>query len=882
MVRKSFNGRWAARLLAYKNVVFLLFVSSTVGVRATAADVDFTHDVQPILVAKCQKCHGTDKQKGGLRFDTRDGLLAKGDSGAVSVVPGQPGKSELLRRVSAKDALERMPPNGAPLTVAEIETLRRWIDTGATGPKAGGLPSNVAKTELVVTDEDRRHWSYKPLTKVEPPAIKDGAWGRAPIDRFVFAGLRAKKLSPTPPAAARVLIRRVTFDLTGLPPTPDEVEAFVNAKDPDAAYEALVDRLLASPHYGERWGRHWLDVARYADSGGYEGDHDRPTVYHYRDFVIRALNEDMPFDEFVRRQLAGDEIAPDDPLAIAATGFLAAGPGEVYPERLLEEERLRLRYNELDDMVSTTGAALLGLTVGCARCHDHKFDPIPTRDYYRLLAGLHSGDRAEVPLGTRAGIEQAARARAEWDKKRKPVEDDLKKWLAEQRTSLEPRLRAAKIDRLPITDAEKTLLREKPNAPEVKALAKKHERTITVTDDEVRKTADGAVRRRGDELAQRLENLKKEEPKAVPTALAFKDLGPKPVKSWLFRRGDFHDRTIPVEVGFLSVLTRGKQPTDFWQEAKASGDRTDTTYQRRAIADWVADADRGAGPLLARVIVNRIWQHHFGEGLVRTPNDFGVRGDRPTHPELLEWLANDLVTHGWKLKRVHRMILLSTVYRQASTFDPEKAKLDPDNRFLWRMRPQRLEAEVLRDSLLAVGGTLNPEMYGPAFKAPIPTDAMVARNVKNPYPTDIPDTAAVRRRSVYMFHKRVVPYPLLQAFDAPDAQQCSGQRANTTVVPQALALLNDPFVRARAAEFAARLVKESGEDPTKCVERAYRLAFSRTPTPVEQTAGIEFLKAQERDRSSRQPKAAPTEIRRLALTDYCQVLFGLNEFLYVD
>jgi mono/diheme cytochrome c family protein len=864
----------------------LLVVTSVLGIAVigpvtSAGAADAVAEARSILTANCQKCHGPTKQKGGLRFDSREGLLAKGDSGSPAITPGKAASSEVIRRVTAKDAAERMPSEGAALTAAQIDTLRKWIDAGATWSKNGTSLSGPAKSELVVTDDDRRHWGFKPLANVQPPP---GTGDRilTPIDRFIFAGLAAKALSPTPPAAPRVLIRRITFDLTGLPPTPDDVEAFDRAEDADAAYEALVDRLLASPHYGERWGRHWLDVARYADSSGYESDIDRKNAYHFRDFVIKALNEDMPFDEFVRRQVAGDEIAPDDPWAVAATGFLAAGPGETLPDNLLEEERQRLRYNELDDMVSTTGAALLGLTVGCARCHDHKFDPIPTRDYYRLLAGLHSGNRANVPLGTRAEVERAARTRTDWDKKRKAAENDLKKWLAEQRTALGPKIRSAKTEKLPLSDAERTVLRMEPNSPEAKALAKKHERALAVTDDEVRNAADDMARRRGEELAGRLAELKKEEPKTVPSALAFKDFGPKPAASWLFQRGDFHDHTIPVELGFLTVLTRGKPATDYWKDAKAAADRGDTTYQRRAIAAWVADADRGAGPLLARVIVNRIWQHHFGEGLVRTPNDFGARGDYPTHPELLEWLADNLVAHGWKLKRLHRMIVLSAAYRQGSTFDPQKSTADPDNRLLWRMRPRRLEAEGLRDALLAVSGTLNTEMHGPAVRAPIPTDAMVARNLKDPYPQDIPDTSAVRRRSVYLFHKRVIPHPLLQAFDAPDAQQCTGRRASTTVVPQALTLLNDPFVRARASDFAARLVKESGDDSAKCVEHAYRLAFGRTPSGVELTAGVEFLKAQERDRSSRRPTAEPDEVRRPTLTDYCQVLFGLNEFLYVD
>jgi hypothetical protein len=844
---------------------------------AAAAEVDA--EARSILTANCLKCHGPAKQKGGLRFDSREGALGKGDSGATAVAPGRPAASELVHRVTAKDTAVRMPPGKTSLTASQVETLRKWIEAGAAWPRAAMRPATSGRAELTVTDDDRGHWAFKPLTKVELPATPADRV-RTPIDRFILAGLAAKRLTPAPPADARVLIRRATFDLTGLPPTPDEVEAFVKASDPDAAYEVLVGRLLASPHYGERWGRHWLDVARYADSGGYESDIDRPTAYHYRDFVIKALNEDMPFDEFVRRQLAGDEYAPDDPSAVAATGFLAGGPSEFLADNLLEEERVRQRYNELDDMVSTTWAALLGLTVGCARCHDHKFDPIPTRDYYRLLAGLHSGSRAEVPLGTRAEIERATRARTEWDRQRQAAEAGLKMWIDGQRSALGQRLRSAKIDRLPISDAQKALLRDKPESVEAKSLAKKHEQALALTDDEVRKAADDAARRRWDELAGELAANRNREPTAPPVALGFKDSGPKPAASWLFRRGNFHDHTIPVELGFLTVLTRGKSAADYWKEARGSGDRIDTTYQRRALAAWVTDADNGAGPLLARVIVNRVWHHHFGEGLVRTPNDFGSRGDRPSHPELLEWLASDLVAHGWKLKRLHRMILLSAAYRQRSSFDPQKAKADPDNRLLGRMRPRRLEAEVLRDALLAVSGTLNPEMYGPAFKAPIPAEAMVARNLKDPYPNDVPNGPAVQRRSVYLFHKRIIPYPLLQAFDAPDAQQCTGRRDVTTVTPQALALLNDPFVRARAGDFANRLLKEAGDKPARSVERAYRLALGRPPTDGEVTAGVEFLARQTRDRTARDPKAA--DARRLALTDYCQVLFGLNEFIYVD
>ncbi|HYH69526.1 MAG TPA: DUF1549 domain-containing protein, partial [Urbifossiella sp.] len=450
-------------------------------------------EARTVLTASCVKCHGPTRQKGGLRLDSKAAATAKADSGSPAVVPGKAAVSELIRRVTEKDAALRMPPGDTPLTPDQVAALRRWIDGGANWP--GSATAAGAKAELTVTDEDRKHWAYRPLAKPAPPA---GAGN--PVDRFVRAALAAKGLTPAPPADPRALIRRVTFDLTGLPPTPDEVEAFVADASPQAA-EKLVDRLLASPHYGERWGRHWLDVARYADSGGYEGDVDRPTAFHYRDFVIRALNDDLPFDEFVRRQLAGDEYAPDDPRAVAATGFLAVGPSPELPVRLLEEERTRQRYIDLDDIVSTTGSALLGLSIGCARCHDHKFDPIPTRDYYRLTAALHSGDRAEVPLGTRVEVAANRQARAEWAAVKADAESRLKRWL----------------------DA-------------AKAAHKKG-------DAELRAALDESGRARWDLLTDEVAAAKRGEPKALPTALAYRDSGGKAAPSWLFGRGDFHDKS---------------------------------------------------------------------------------------------------------------------------------------------------------------------------------------------------------------------------------------------------------------------------------------------------------------------------------------------------
>ena len=370
--------------------------------------------------------------------------------------------------------------------------------------------------------------------------------------------------------------------------------------------------------------------------------------------------------------------------------------------------------------------------------------------------------------------------------------------------------------------------------------------------------------------------------KALPTAYGFADFGAKPRETFLLARGDFRAKSEPVELGFLNALTRGKTPADYWTAARAGSRRPDSTQQRRAMAEWMTDIDHGAGALVARVIVNRVWQHHFGQGLVRTVNDFGKRCDPPTHPELLEWLASEFVKGGWKLKPLHRLIMTSSVYLQDTAFDATKAKVDPDNRLLWRRRPQRMESEILRDAMLAVSGTLNLQMFGLAFKAPVAPEAIQARNMKDPYPTDLKDTPATRRRSVYMFHKRVVQQPLMQAFDGPDAQASCGRRENTTVAPQALALLNDKFVRARALDFAQRVEKEAGAEPGAQVHLAWRLALGREPSPAELDSGTAFLNAQLQERSRREPDKLKADAENLALADLCQAIFALNEFIYVD
>jgi len=868
----SVSGRRVPRA----TVIALIVVGMLSGTTAQAAS-DFAREIPALFEKHCLKCHGPEKQKGGLRFDRKEGAFTSGDSGEKPIIPGNASESHLITLVSSNDEDERMPPKDGPLSPAEIALLRKWIDAGAPWSGEAGSTGKLARSEMIVTDEDRKHWSFLPLKRPSVPALKDNA---SAIDQFILAGLKRAGIGLSPQASAQKLVRRIYFDLIGLPPTPEQVDSFTKEFEANsrAAVKSLVDQLLASPHYGERWGRHWLDVVRYADSDGQESDHDRLTAYHYRDFVIRSLNEDRPFNTFLQWQVAGDELDPDNPEAIAATGFIIAGPHAALTANLMEEERDRNRFNELDDMIATTGSAMLGLTLACARCHDHKYDPIPTRDYYRLQSAFNGGDRAEVPLAPLEEVRRYREAHGKWKKEFDGVKKAFDDFVAKARKSHEKAARDAKIDPLNISDEEKALLKENADSKEAKTLAKKFSKELEVKDKDCRKLLSEEERADWDTREKAFQEAQAREPKALPTAYAFADFSAKPRETFLLARGDFRIKSEPVELGFLKVLTRAEK--DYWASARAESRRNDSTQQRRALAEWITDLDGGAGALAARVMVNRVWQHHFGEGLVRTVNDFGSRCDPPTHPELLEWLASEFVKSGWKLKPLHRLMMTSSVYLQDTAFDAAKAKVDPENRFLWRRRPQRLEAEILRDSMLAVSGKLNTNMHGPAVKGPIAAEAIQARNMQDPYPNDIKDSSSTRRRSVYMFHKRVVQSPLMQAFDGPDAQASCGRRENTTVAPQALALLNDQFIRKRAVNFAERVGKEGGTDFAAQVRLAWRLGLGREPSTSELESGIAFVNAQLQQRTAR--KTDEKTAQQLTLTDLCQAIFALNEFIYVD
>ncbi|MGE0756656.1 MAG: PSD1 and planctomycete cytochrome C domain-containing protein [Pirellulaceae bacterium] len=859
-----------------------------IGFPVDAAPIEFDRDVRPIFARHCWKCHGPDKQQGGLRLDARESVFQGGDSAEPAVVPFKASESRLLALVTSSDKQERMPPDSEPLSDGEIEKLRRWIDGGAVWPLSDS-PVVATSRELMITEEDRRHWSFQPLQPVAPPPVEHPDWARTPVDRFVLHAIETRGLAPNPPADARTLVRRAFFDLIGLPPQwtesagkwKEEVLGLEvgGSLDQFTAPESLLASLLKSPHYGERWARHWLDVARYADSNGQEGDADRPNAYRFRDFVIRALNDDLPFDQFVRWQLAGDEYAPDNPDAIAATGFLVAGHSTMLMVPM-EEEKLRNRANELDDMVATTGQALLGLTLGCCRCHDHKYDPLSTRDYYRMTRAFNSGDRRDVPLGPPAEVRKYTRAMAEWQAEYDPLVKQRDDWLKEARRPVAEPLRSEKIRKLKLSDDDKQLLIDRPNDGEAKKLANRFKKELSITDAEYVAALPAAEQAKWRTLDAAVEAVAARQPAPLPMAFAFGDFSAEPRETWFFERGDFLARNEQMDLGFLSVLMRDKSAEEYWQAAREARRRDDSTQQRQAMAEWITDLEHGAGPLLARVMANRVWQHHFGEGLVRTPNDFGTRGERPTHPELLEWLAGELVRSGWSVKHLHGLIVHSATYQQSSAFDEAKAATDPDNRLLWRFPPRRLEAELLRDAMLTAAGTLNKQMYGPGFKPPIAIEAMQARNVKNPYPGDVQDTPASCRRTIYMFHKRVVQYPLLQAFDAPDGQVSCGRRFNTTVAPQALALLNDPFVRLRAAELARRAAAEGGGDVAGQVRRAWVLALAREPSAQELAELTTFVAEQESARQQRGEETAAATAA--ALTDLCQTLFGLNEFIYID
>ena len=998
---------------------------------AKGLDVFKTH-VRPALVQHCGKCHLGDDVEGEFDLGTREALLRGGTSKA-SILPGD-AKNSLLYKMITHEKKPVMPAKADKLPEELIAKIGAWIDLGAPYDeplvKSAGAP---AWTRKVISPESRQHWSYQRLQVAAPPTVADRGWGRNGIDQFIWQRQQAAGLTPNAAADQRKLIRRAYFDLTGLPPSPQAVTEFLNDQTPQA-FEKVVDRLLASQHYGEKWARHWLDLARFAESHGYEHDYDRPSAYHYRDFVIQALNQDLPYNTFVKWQLAGDELAPDNNLALMATGYLAAG---VHSTQITANEVEKHRYDEMDDILATTGTAMLGLTFGCARCHDHKYDAIPQADYYKLLSTFAMTVRTEVELDMDpAWYKQAL---AEFERAHAPIAEELAKFEREQ---LPGKLAKWEVDGASLAQAAQWLILDQMDAKSAggATFTKQADGSFLATDKKpdndtytfvaqtdltgitslrLEALADPSLVKGGPGRADnsnfalteikvtaapkstptQVETVKLINPRAsfeqkgLPVAAAIdgnaasgwavdpefgknqiaafdfeKPVGgpegtvltitlefknnvrhaigrprlsvgtsakainltdpsiaasvvtvlktpaaqrkpeqlaalsnwfkttdpdwqvlnkkvqehlvqkPKPKLAkalisseglpavrlhtqggdffpvtYFMRRGDTNLKDGEVQPSYLQALMRVESPATRWPATPPTGART--SYRRTAFANWMTDVDEGAGALLARVIVNRLWQQHFGRGLVATTSDFGIRGGPPTHPELLDWLASELIRHDWKLKPIHRLMMLSSTYQQSSSLEADKLAKDPDNLLLWRRPKKRLEAEVLRDAILQVGGILDETMYGPGTL----------------------DTAT-RRRSIYFTVKRSKLIPMLQVFDCPDGLSGIGERQATTIAPQALLLLNNPQVRA-ASKGLAKHVAPTAETPLEAaITQAYEIAMSRPPVSDELQSEIAFINQQ----AASHQQAGHAEPRQLALADFCQILLCLNEFVYVD
>lgn len=947
----------------------------------------FETKIRPVLVNQCYECHSVEAKKnekleGALLLDTRVAMLTGGDTGP-SIVPGDV-KNSLLIAAIRHESFEMPPKN--KLSDQVIADFEKWIQMGAPDPRDGKVPQ--IQKEKIDIEKGREFWSFKPLNQSPPPAPRNTTWAKTPVDQFILAKQEAQGITPNQLASRQTLIRRVYFDLWGLPPEPKDVEEFVNDPSPDA-YEKLIDRLLAGQHYGERWARHWLDVSRFAESNGYAFDRDRPAAYHFRDFVIKALNADMPYDQFIRLQIAGDQLGPTDYLSQAATGFLAAGP---FTSQQTQKERERSRYEQLDDVIHTIGTATLGLTLGCARCHDHKFDPVSSHDYYRMIAAFaetgfqdyqhdrnpekYNKEKAAFDLTHKPFVD----ARLKYEKEALPAK--LAEWLKKRPTeSIQPQLsdwhavgpfQSANFDQAfnqKHAPEKKVDLKQTYSKGKLKwtpqptwADGKVHNtltgnnsanylyRTIEVPvatpleislgrDDAIKVWLNGksvlskkvtggaaadqdlvklALQAGKNELLIKIVNasgpsgfyFKAKDttpPKNIQTILALADekrndkqqqellkwyapydagwielndaeqdnlkLHPKrdlmPVfaarkggatynfgadtrKVYYLVRGNSNRKNGLATPGFLQVLMTSDTQEKEWlleKTEKTAGPR----HPRIAFADWLTDTNQGAGHLLARVMVNRLWHHHFGRGIVETPSDFGTQGFRPTHPELLDYLAVQLIKGNWNLKPIHKLMMLSAVYQQSGQSNESGVKHDPENHLWWRRPAIRMDAEIIRDTLLSVSGALDQKMFGPGTL-----------------------NQEEKRRSIYLTVKRDKLIPILQLFDAPDAIQSVGKRNVTTVPPQALAMMNSPFIRRLSEQFAKRVRPDTKISLEQTVNDVYAIALSRQPDQTEQQQMLQFIHYQA-ESYGENPKAS-----ELAVADFCQLIFCMNEFVFVD
>ena len=819
-----------------------------------------------VIEKRCLNCHGQ-AQTSGLDLRQIE-TMKKGGKRGAAIVPGNSTES-LLYKAVARTGDVQMPP-GNPLPKEEVEAIRVWIDEGANWDSSSIQGSTW--------------WAFQKVVRPQVSSVQQASWVNNPIDAFILQALERKGMQPVAPADKRTLIRRAYLDLWGMPPAPADVMAFVNDSSP-GAYAKLIDRLLAAPRYGERWGRHWLDVVRYADTGGFETDMYYASAWRYRDYVIQSFNQDKPYNQFVQEQIAGDELWPDN-LDLAGgydipaeklkhleahigTALYTIGP--TYHEAALNGEQLR--YEWMTDAVDTTGQAFLGLTVGCARCHDHKFDPISQRDYHRMMALFAGSQEREIPVvsmmnvfGFKSGYPNLLLV-DEYKEAIKKIDEKVRKRSIHEIKARFPR------EVMEAYDAP-----AKSRTPEQAKLAAQVEAALTEAG--LRENAAGKdfvpqyAPQEKDERDRLLYELGKAALKAnysyaTATVLGHSDTTPD-VR--MTSRGDFHGTGAKVGPGFPRVLG-GVNDLDEPPGGPFLPQR------RRALALWLTQPEH---PLTARVMVNRLWAWHFGRGIVGTPGDFGRQGETPTHPELLDWLASEFVQQGWSIKKMHRLMMLSSVYQLSSQFDERNARIDATNRYFWRMNRQRMDAEQLRDSILEVSGALNLKMGGRPVIPPLTNEEKSGMWALNQWPAAM-DPAEHNRRSVYLYVKRSFPFPMLTIFDEPESSTSCPRRDSTTVAPQALAMMNSEFMVQNANQFAERVQKEHPGDAAAWIRSAWQLALNRAPSQSEAEQALRFLNGDAPGPSGVAAKpAAPSGSAAGTMAELCLVLMNTNEFLYID
>ena len=789
----------SARLFSIGWCLAVFMITAISSVTASAEGV-FTSDIQPLLARRCYACHGPDTQEADLRLDDRAAATTKLESGTTAIVPGDAQASELVARITSTDPDLRMPPEGAALSAAEVDSLTRWINDGAAW---------------------EAHWAFRPPVR---PLVPPAAEGKSPIDIFIEAGLTARGLPPPELADKATLLRRVTYGVTGLPPSEQEMRDFIADESADA-WEHVVDRLLESPHYGEQWARHWLDLVRFAETNSFERDGVKPHAWRYRDYVIRSFNADKPYDQFVIEQLAGDELSDPSGDALIATGFYRLGLWDDEPA-----DKIQARYDTLDDIVSTTGQTFLGLTLNCARCHDHKIDPLTQRDYYGMLAFFQN----VTPMGDR-------------------------------------QINPAFIERIILAD-DRTVTETEHGIEELERRRAEAQANLDAINTRIAEYGEQSL----DELArQDLESWKQliaaldAEKAGLPRALVVSEHGPQAPETFVLPRGNPRAEPRPellVVPAFPAVLDPPAPEIVTPASGRSAGRRT-------ALAQWIASPDN---PLTPRVLVNRIWQHHFGRGIVRSASNFGLMGDPPSHPELLDWLATELIANNWRLKPIHKKLLMSQAYRAASTGNPTALTADPLNDRFWRFDMRRLTAEELRDSIHVASGRFNPKMYGPGVYPTLPKDVLATQSVPGAgWGNSTPEEQA--RRSIYIHVKRTLPVPILADYDIADPDTSCPVRFATTQPTQALGMMNGDFLQAQARAFATRVRREAGgtnaDQTAAMVQRAIEIALVRLPGEAEVSRGVALIDALE-DQDGVDPSRA--------LELFCLMVLNLNEFVYLD